>query len=74
MNNSNRPRIGGEATAIVQTLREFGRNQPVPANLVARSVGREEDEIRESLAVLAENGVVKLDKDGEVVTAVTLVK
>ncbi len=70
MNGSNRPRIGGEATSIVQTLREFGANRPVPTEVVALSVGKEEEEISNSLSALAEKGVIKLTADRKAVTLV----
>jgi hypothetical protein len=61
--------IGGKATAIVQALRVYGRDQPVPVGLVARAVGLEEDEIRASLTRLTEEGIITLDGD-----RVTLIK
>ena len=53
--------IGGEATAIVQTLRDFGRNQRVPVDLLARLVGRETQAIRPLLDELASKKVVQLN-------------
>ena len=53
---------GGEASAIVQALRGFGRHQSVPIDLVARMVGRGPDEIRDSLHDLNSRAIVRLDE------------
>jgi DNA-binding IclR family transcriptional regulator len=52
----------GKASAIVGVLRDFGRNQSVPVGLLARSVGRQPEEIRDLLARLAEQSVVQLNE------------
>ena len=58
------PRIGGEATDIVRTLRRFGRGRPVPVGLVARYVGRDSAEIEEFLRVLNSKNIVRLVDHG----------
>lgn len=62
--------IGGEATAIVQTLRDFGRNRSVPVALVARLVGRRKSEISDSLDGLKDKGVIRVDVDKDLVTLI----
>ena len=63
-------RIGGEATDIIQALRDFGRNAPVPLGLVARAVGREPDHILDSLRVLQEKAVIRFDEGKGLVTLI----
>lgn len=63
-------RIGSEATAIIQTLRDFGRRRSVPIGLVARSVGRAPEEIRESLKDLESQEIVQLDDTSDSVTLI----
>ena len=62
--NSNQVWIGGEATAIVNTLREYGQGKAVPTRLVARLVGRGREEIRGTLKALEDQGIVKLEQNG----------
>ena len=58
------PRIGGEATDIVGTLRRFGRGRSVPVGLVARCVGRDSAEVEEFLRVLNSKNIVRIVDHG----------
>ena len=58
----------GEAMQIVQVLRQFGRSEPVPIDLVARVVGRDPSQIRESLCALQEKQVLKVEEEKGVVS------
>lgn len=62
--------IGGEATSIVQALRDFGRDRSVPIGFVARAIGREPAEIRDSLVLLNSKNIVRLDESHDSVTLV----
>lgn len=64
---NNQLRIGGEATAIVNTLLEYGRDRPVPTGLVARAIGRDEADIRDTLKALESKGVVNLEDEGSTI-------
>ena len=58
------PLVAGKTSAIVRTLREFGRSREVPVELVARKVGRTAEEIRDDLDYLKGKGVVELSQAG----------
>ncbi len=54
--------FGGEATAIVRTLREYKSIRPaLPIDFVARQVGRRPKELQESLEQLENKGVIRID-------------
>lgn len=60
----------GEASAIVGILRDFGRDKSLPVGFVARSVGRQPQEIRDSLARLVEQDVIRIDEAADSVRLV----
>src|SRR5438552_2762609 len=62
--------IGGEATSVIRVLREFGRSRPVPVGIIAQSVGRQPDEIRNVLLELQSRKIVCFDQANGLVTLI----
>jgi predicted transcriptional regulator len=59
---------GGEATAIVRTLRDYKSNRKsLPIAFLARAIGRQPEDLDESLRSLKAQGVIRIDESkGEV--------